>query len=389
MEKIPAHLSRSQGLYVSPARSATPTHKNTSPYKWVRQDFEKSSPEVDSTRQSLLLKLDECSRGYVYSPNVSRNSNDTVASLSPIDEARPPSPTIPQIKQQLRDIRTITASKWSSASSPSRSGTLTPSTPLDESFLRRKESDDADDEDEDSYKLQDMTDVQVMARIQEESLRQELSPRRLSSPRQRPDTLQYDDGDPFPEDEYESPRNLYYSPRDSRSSSRSQSPQRHLADSPRNQSPKIQRKQYYTNEDSRSGSSNLSGSNSSLHSTPVNGEGREKQPLRRSMPNLTKSTTTNQQSSPIRSSQNQESKLRTPTSTGNPAVSQSGLRQPQLRQSGSGIPRGTGIPTRQSPQAKSGIPRPGQRRGIPVPKSEEETEDRWDQGDEEEPGEFY
>ncbi|CAH1268346.1 SLAIN2 [Branchiostoma lanceolatum] len=134
-------------LYVSPARTATPTHKNTSPYKWVRQDFEKSSPEIDSTRQSLLLKLDECSR----------------------------------------------ASKWSSASSPSRSGTLTPSTPLDEAFLRRKESDDADDEDEDSYKLQDMTDVQVMARIQEETLRKsqtstpttQTPPGRENSPRNK------------------------------------------------------------------------------------------------------------------------------------------------------------------------------------------------------------
>eukprot|EP00058_Branchiostoma_floridae_P015507 XP_002600995.1 hypothetical protein BRAFLDRAFT_96965 [Branchiostoma floridae] len=108
--RILSYMSIFPWLYVSPARSATPTHKNTSPYKWVRQDFEKSSPEVDSTRQSLLLKLDECSRGYssIYSPNVSRESNDHIASLSPIEEARPPSPTIPQIKQQLRDIRTIT-----------------------------------------------------------------------------------------------------------------------------------------------------------------------------------------------------------------------------------------------------------------------------------------
>ncbi len=45
-------------LYTSPKRPS-PSQKNVSPYKWVRQEFEEPSPEVETAKKSLLFKLEE------------------------------------------------------------------------------------------------------------------------------------------------------------------------------------------------------------------------------------------------------------------------------------------------------------------------------------------
>lgn len=47
-------------LYQSPRRSS---HSSVSPYKWLREEFEHPSPEVETARRSLVFKLDEVSRG--------------------------------------------------------------------------------------------------------------------------------------------------------------------------------------------------------------------------------------------------------------------------------------------------------------------------------------
>lgn len=40
----------------------TPQQNKISPYKWVRQEFDHPSPEVNSVKKSLLNKLDEVAR---------------------------------------------------------------------------------------------------------------------------------------------------------------------------------------------------------------------------------------------------------------------------------------------------------------------------------------
>ena len=49
-------------LYQSPKRSSS-AEKQISPYKWVRQEFEHPSPEVETARRVLLEKLDEVAKG--------------------------------------------------------------------------------------------------------------------------------------------------------------------------------------------------------------------------------------------------------------------------------------------------------------------------------------
>ena len=50
---------------MSPKRPS-PAQQRISPAKWVRQEFEHPSPEVETAKRSLLYKLDEVSRGGNY-----------------------------------------------------------------------------------------------------------------------------------------------------------------------------------------------------------------------------------------------------------------------------------------------------------------------------------
>ena len=44
-------------------RRPSPAQKSVSPYKWVRQDFESPSVDVETCKRRLLFKLDDLARG--------------------------------------------------------------------------------------------------------------------------------------------------------------------------------------------------------------------------------------------------------------------------------------------------------------------------------------
>ncbi|XP_007889615.2 SLAIN motif-containing protein-like isoform X3 [Callorhinchus milii] len=166
-------------LYVSPKKTVTADQKAQNPLKWCRQVLDHPSPETEAACRSLLCRLDQ---GY---PSM----HSALSSQSSIDS----------------------------------------------------ELSTSDDSISMGYKLQDLTDVQIMARLQEESLRQDYASSSASASRrsssaslnslrrgtysdQEFDTYSLDD-----EDEYDhafAQRSMHrYSP-SPRSSPRSQSPVR-------------------------------------------------------------------------------------------------------------------------------------------------------------------
>ncbi|XP_076446216.1 SLAIN motif-containing protein 2-like [Babylonia areolata] len=164
-------------LYSSP-KPPTPQQTNISLYKWVRQDFDHPSPELESARRSLLFKLNEVARMNRSSSTPSLGTNTsptkTVASLSRSTEEsqKPYTPTRPHQKQSLLsmtgnriDNGTFTRAK----KSHERPGPVVA---------------DRDRGEEEAYHALDgTTDVEKLARQQEESLRQSMatytSPKRV------------------------------------------------------------------------------------------------------------------------------------------------------------------------------------------------------------------
>lgn len=55
-------------LFTSP-KPPTPQQNKISPYKWVRQDFDHPSPEVNLVKKSLINKLDEVAKCKSYNAN--------------------------------------------------------------------------------------------------------------------------------------------------------------------------------------------------------------------------------------------------------------------------------------------------------------------------------
>nr|XP_046237870.1 SLAIN motif-containing protein 1-like isoform X1 [Scatophagus argus] len=186
-------------LYVS-SKAKESKDDSLTPLQWCRQGLDCPKSEVEAARRSLSLRLEQVSRwrSSLSSPSPSSSpgpSLSRVAGVSPVS-ASPSTKTCstpqsserhaPSLSSPLHPALHRTLSPVGKELSPvaERTPTFLPhsrSRSLRRSALSPQSSVDSDlcasEAEDDSialgYKLQDLTDVQVMARLQEESLRQD------------------------------------------------------------------------------------------------------------------------------------------------------------------------------------------------------------------------
>uniref|UniRef100_A0A8C5Q8M7 SLAIN motif-containing protein-like n=1 Tax=Leptobrachium leishanense TaxID=445787 RepID=A0A8C5Q8M7_9ANUR len=148
-------------LYASPSKNASAEQKQDSPLKWCRQVLDHHSPETEAACRTLIGKLDQASRwrslycSPLASPSAFNPNNDGSYCNNSLN-----SPGC--LKSTNKPLLTCGSSGYLSIHSALSSQSSVDS-----------ELSTSDDSISMGYKLQDLTDVQVMARLQEESLRQD------------------------------------------------------------------------------------------------------------------------------------------------------------------------------------------------------------------------
>ncbi|XP_048197161.1 SLAIN motif-containing protein 1 isoform X1 [Perognathus longimembris pacificus] len=149
-------------LYVG--SSKTSSEKSLSPLQWCRHVLDNPTPEMEAARRSLCFRLEQASRW--------RSLFSSTASL-----AFPYSP-VARLSPYSNGINTPSFSKTSNKAilTPEKTGYTSRGSPLSPQSSIDSELSTSELEDDSismGYKLQDLTDVQIMARLQEESLRQD------------------------------------------------------------------------------------------------------------------------------------------------------------------------------------------------------------------------
>ncbi|KAM9373891.1 SLAIN motif-containing protein-like [Phaethornis superciliosus] len=147
-------------LYVSPRKAPT-DQKTNSPLKWCRQVLDNPTPETEAACRTLINRLDQASRwkNLYCSPLASPSAHNLNTEPGSCSNALN-SPG--HLKSTNKALLTCGSSGYLSMHSALSSQSSVDS-----------ELSTSDDSISMGYKLQDLTDVQVMARLQEESLRQD------------------------------------------------------------------------------------------------------------------------------------------------------------------------------------------------------------------------
>ncbi|XP_060106017.1 SLAIN motif-containing protein-like isoform X2 [Heteronotia binoei] len=146
-------------LYVSPRKSSI--DEKESPLKWCRQVLDHPSPETEAACRTLINRLDQASRwkslycSPLASPSVHNLNTDAGSCSNALNSPG-------HYKSTNKPLLTCGSS-----------GYLSMHSALSSQSSVESELSTSDDSISMGYKLQDLTDVQVMARLQEESLRQD------------------------------------------------------------------------------------------------------------------------------------------------------------------------------------------------------------------------
>ncbi|XP_075805833.1 SLAIN motif-containing protein 1 isoform X1 [Microtus pennsylvanicus] len=151
-------------LYIGSSKVFPSPEKSLSPLQWCRHILDNPTPEMEAARRSLRFRLEQASRwrSLFSSPASLAFPYSPVARLSPYSNGiSTPSSSKTSNKAILTPERT---------GYPSRGSPLSPQSSIDSELSTSELEDDSISM---GYKLQDLTDVQIMARLQEESLRQD------------------------------------------------------------------------------------------------------------------------------------------------------------------------------------------------------------------------
>ncbi|XP_064791668.1 SLAIN motif-containing protein 2-like isoform X4 [Oncorhynchus masou masou] len=423
-------LNEDQDSWLYEAKLNSPLQKALSPIVWCRQALDNPSPDMESAKRSLIHRLDVTMSankrrslyGCSYSPQVNYGSPYcTNTANSPYSSGfNSPSSTpsrVPIVRQQLMPPvnQAHQQQRGGSVERERNPPAVSPQSSID-SELSTSEMDEDSVGSSTTYKLNDVTDVQILARMQEESLRQDYAAtasRRSSGSSchsLRRSTFSDQELDAHSlEDDEEAVHPAFHIPSNRFSPSPRHSPHASPRNSPRSRSPA--RSLEYSHPHSRGSPqpiiSRLQAPRHSLQShTPQDLQTnvvKNEEKLRRSLPNLTRSNVAQQGPEPVKNSRSFESNLQVPNG-GSPrhqAVSQSAihlsccfgeegdfipspsklrtpatpsplaLRQPVKATSTPGS--GASTPTRSLGPARSGLPRPSAGGGgggsIPVPRS--------------------
>ncbi|KAL7396245.1 hypothetical protein ABVT39_002756 [Epinephelus coioides] len=398
-------LNEDEDSWLYEAKVNSPLQKALSPIVWCRKALDNPSPEMESAKRSLIHRLDltmsankrRSLYGSPYNQQGYGSPYSTNAANSPYSSGfNSPSSTpsrVPIVRQQLMPGN---AAHQRNATAERNPPAVSPQSSVD-SELSTSEMDEDSVGSSNTYKLNDVTDVQILARMQEESLRQDYaatasrrssgsschSLRRSTFSDQELDAHSLEDEEEAVHPAFHLPSNRFspsprHSPRASpRNSPRSRSPARSIEYSHSRGSPQpiISRLQQPRHS--------LQGHGHDLQTNVVKNE----EKLRRSLPNLTRSSAaTAQAPEPVKNSRSCESNLQVPNGGSPRHQNQSAipspsklrtpatpsplaLRQPVKATSNPGS--ATSTPTRSLAPPRSGLPRPSASAGggIPLPRS--------------------